>query len=317
MMNGGSSPDGFTFASLVVHLRALERVVLPPNSGSTFRGAFGHAFRNVECRRRGPQNCLQCFLQGQCLYYRYFLRANPGGRHPVRPYIFEVPYGRPIRVEPGEQVSFIFTLVGEGLEYLPVFLAVFEEMGNCGLGKGKSRCVLDSVYALGDEEHLPVYLKTSGERVLNPPIVRHWKQFADKTCGYAQRVQVQFLTPTRIQSKGRLIDDVPFHILVDKLLNRILDLDREYCGGTLDFPLAPLVRKAEEGVRRIEQKVVWYDWERYSSYQNSRMKLGGIVGYVTYEGEVAPFIPYLYLGEYIHIGKQSTFGNGTIKVEVL
>ena len=58
------------------------------------------------------------------------------------------------------------------------------------------------------------------------------------------------------------------------------------------------------------QNVNWSDWERYSGRQETRMKLGGLVGEVTYKGEVDLFLPYLHLGEYVHVGKQSTFGNG-------
>jgi hypothetical protein len=33
----------------------------------------------------------------------------------------------------------------------------------------------------------------------------------------------------------------------------------------------------------------WLDWERWSHRQNTAMKLGGLVGTLTLEGDVAPF----------------------------
>jgi CRISPR/Cas system endoribonuclease Cas6 (RAMP superfamily) len=40
------------------------------------------------------------------------------------------------------------------------------------------------------------------------------------------------------------------------------------------------------------------------------MKLGGIMGSARYKGSLTPFIPYLKLGTYTHIGKNTTFGFG-------
>ncbi|HHY33792.1 MAG TPA: CRISPR system precrRNA processing endoribonuclease RAMP protein Cas6, partial [Firmicutes bacterium] len=59
-------------------------------------------------------------------------------------------------------------------------------------------------------------------------------------------------------------------------------------------------------------------WERYSSRQDTRMKLGGLVGTATYEFHDASlaefFLPWLVLGEYIHVGKGCTFGLGWLNV---
>lgn len=315
-MNQSTKPCEFAFSSLMVRLRTVEKVYLSPNGAVTFRGAFGKAFRNIECRM--PQlDCRECFLQSQCLFYRYCMRSNPGGKHPVKPYIFEAPDGGPGVVEPGKAVSFIITLVGEAVEKLELFLAIFEEMGRCGLGKIRGRCYLDEVYSISDDDYTPVYLKSSGHKILNSPVKRSWSEFCEPLDRDIERIRVQFLTPARIQNQGRLVDELPFHVLAIRLINRILDIDMEYCGGGLNFPVQDLVKKAEKEVYVRTQNIRWYDWSRYSLHQNTKMKLGGIVGEIEYQGNITLFIPFLLLGEYIHVGKQSTFGNGTIKVDVL
>lgn len=315
-MNQHTNSSDFAFSCLMVRLRVAEKVYLSPNGAATFRGAFGKAFRNIECRM--PQiDCRKCFLQSQCLFYRCCLRSNPGEKATVKPYIFEAPHGGPKVVEPGEPVSFIISLIGEAVEKLELFLAIFEEMGRCGLGKSRGRCYLDEVCSISDENYVPVYLKSSGHKMLNSPVKRSWSEFCEPLDRDIERVRVQFLTPARIQNQGRLLDELPFHVLVIRLINRILDLDREYCGGGLNFLVQDLVKKAEKEVHVRSQNIRWYDWTRYSSHQNTKMKLGGIVGEIEYQGDITPFIPFLLLGEYIHVGKQSTFGNGTIKVDVL
>ncbi len=59
----------------------------------------------------------------------------------------------------------------------------------------------------------------------------------------------------------------------------------------------------------------WLDWERWSQRQNAAMKLGGLVGTLTLEGDVAPFAPLLRAAEVLHAGKGATFGLGKVEVE--
>ncbi len=45
------------------------------------------------------------------------------------------------------------------------------------------------------------------------------------------------------------------------------------------------------------------------------MKLGGLLGPVTFRGPVEAFLPLLHLGSWVHIGKNTTFGLGRYHVE--
>ncbi|HHW43833.1 MAG TPA: CRISPR system precrRNA processing endoribonuclease RAMP protein Cas6, partial [Desulfotomaculum sp.] len=71
------------------------------------------------------------------------------------------------------------------------------------------------------------------------------------------------------------------------------------------------------GVRLAEDYTQWVDWERFSARQDSRIKMGGVVGRALYEGEVAEFIPLLRLGELVHVGKGAVFGMGKYRVELV
>ncbi|MDI6756372.1 MAG: CRISPR system precrRNA processing endoribonuclease RAMP protein Cas6, partial [Thermodesulfobacteriota bacterium] len=59
----------------------------------------------------------------------------------------------------------------------------------------------------------------------------------------------------------------------------------------------------------------WYDWERYSTRQEGKMKLGGFLGTISFTGDLSAFLPYVILGELVHVGKGSSFGLG--KYEIL
>jgi CRISPR/Cas system endoribonuclease Cas6 (RAMP superfamily) len=46
------------------------------------------------------------------------------------------------------------------------------------------------------------------------------------------------------------------------------------------------------------------------------MLMGGIIGDVTYEGEINEFIPLIGLCKVFHIGKQTAFGLGKYEMEI-
>ena len=71
---------------------------------------------------------------------------------------------------------------------------------------------------------------------------------------------------------------------------------------------AALVRHAETLGHRVQLR--WHDWSRYSSRQQREMTLGGAIGTWTLEGELAPLLPWLQLGERLHVGKNTTLGMG-------
>jgi hypothetical protein len=100
-----------------------------------------------------------------------------------------------------------------------------------------------------------------------------------------------------------------FHILIRTLLRRLSNLAYFHCGTELDLNFRGLITAAEQ-IETVHSDLRWYDWERYSTRQDARMKLGGFVGTVTYRGDLLPFLPLLRLGEVVHIGKGTSFGLG-------
>jgi hypothetical protein len=47
----------------------------------------------------------------------------------------------------------------------------------------------------------------------------------------------------------------------------------------------------------------------------SSMKFGGLLGEITYRGDLTPFLPWLALGEWMHISGKTSFGLGRYTIE--
>ena len=62
----------------------------------------------------------------------------------------------------------------------------------------------------------------------------------------------------------------------------------------------------------------WHDWTRYSSRQQQEMTLGGVLGQWTLNGSsetLTTLRPWLWLGQWLHAGKNATFGLGGYTLE--
>lgn len=297
-------------------LKAQDDIVLPPYKGSTLRGGFGTAFRKICCVNRKIGSCRQCLLKEKCSY-AYVFESSPPSTSTVLKRISDIP--RPFVIEPplenkrlyhnGEFLKFTLLLFGKAIEYLPYFVFTFRELGNIGLGKGRGKYVLDKVLNASKGN---IYDSKTDILDNSKSILISFDNGISLESG--DTLSLQFITPTRIKIKGDLVSHPEFHILIRALLHRLSSLFYFYEGEDLALDYGTLIEEAEK-IRVEKSQIRWIDWERYSSRQDTRMKLGGFVGRIIYKGDFAPFLPLLLIGQYTHIGKNCTFGLGKYEIE--
>ena len=74
---------------------------------------------------------------------------------------------------------------------------------------------------------------------------------------------------------------------------------RHVPGAAVDWEFYPLLQRSN-GVRVAGADLRWLDWDRWSQHQNAAMKLGGLVGSLTLEGDLSPIAPLLRAAEIPH-----------------
>jgi len=312
----------FRLAKFRFSLRLLESVRLPVYLGSTLRGGLGHVFKRTVCISP-ERNCSECLLKARCAYSYCF--ETPTG-HETSLSHKSSNYPHPFIIEPlhefqnwpreNDHINFNLVLIGKGIDYLPYFVFVFDELGRAGLGRERGRYLLEKVEGLSDfsnGRHETIY--ESKRRFLsNGYQVERFADIVEETSGYAGRsLCIKFVTPTRIKYQGRLEAEVNFCVLIKNLLRRISLLSEMHCNSRLDLGYAEIIENAKN-VRTGRSNLRWYDWDRYSSRQQAKMKLGGFVGDITFEGDLAKFMPFIKLGEYLHVGKGTSFGLGEYRI---
>ena len=102
-----------------------------------------------------------------------------------------------------------------------------------------------------------------------------------------------------------------FPTLLERILGRLNTLARAYHGGVLidEADKRALLEQAQ-GVTIQAHDLIWDDWARYSGRQKEWMQFGGLLGSITYRGELGPFMPYVAMGEWLHVGGKTSFGLG-------
>lgn len=125
-------------------------------------------------------------------------------------------------------------------------------------------------------------------------------------------VRVEFLTPFRVKERNTLTDTLPFSVIIRAALRRLVAVLGSWGTGVPTIS-GELVR-ASHSVAILEQRLTWQDMVRKSSRQGSLMRLGGVIGHVVYGKVPAVLVELLQQISLLHIGKQTSFGLGAIRV---
>lgn len=131
------------------------------------------------------------------------------------------------------------------------------------------------------------------------------------------RLKLRFLTPARIRVQGDLQTTLPFELLIRSLLRRISALSSVHGRSHLDLDYRGLIWRARS-VRTCRSLLKWWDLGRYSNRQNEKLKVGGLIGEIEYEGgSLDEYLPLLAAGEFLQIGTGASYGLGRYVIEGL
>ncbi|OAI10568.1 hypothetical protein A1507_21585 [Methylomonas koyamae] len=116
------------------------------------------------------------------------------------------------------------------------------------------------------------------------------------------------------EQKNVSADHFNFGDLFSTLLRRISMISYFHTDTPLQTDFAGLTTRARE-VEIADQKLKWFDWTRYSSRQKTEMNLGGLIGSITLNmAGLEEFWPYLWLGQWTHVGKATSMGMGAYSI---
>ncbi len=295
-------------SKLEFSLKTRNSFGLPDFKGSTFRGKFGHILKRTICINT-EKDCAKCNLREKCAYIYLFETHNGHNQEVARPFIIEPPLTRKQFFLKDEMLYFNLVLVGKAQEYLPYFVYTFHKMGEEGIGRDRGRFSLEEVRAV-DERGERVSIYNHSEKTLH----NHFPRIDLEKIEAELRpsVTLHFLTPAKITVNKKLVDELTFPVLLKSILRRYHSLRYFHQDGSKER--FEIDWEAAERIRILNNNLKCRRLKRYSNRQKRPLPLEGFVGKITYEGNLSPFMPWIKIGEYLHVGKGTTFGLGWYRV---
>jgi CRISPR/Cas system endoribonuclease Cas6 (RAMP superfamily) len=327
----GMNAGVFRFVLVPVQTLAVSAT----NKANMLRGAFGQAFRRLCCVPQ-CEDVRACSLAASCPYKNIFEPSPPADARRLsknqdipRPFVFRAPEVSKTKYDPGEEFEFELVLIGRALEYLPYFVLAFRELATQGIGLNRAKCELrkvEEVEPLREQDSqrssVPRIYDSSDQVFHTPRCVDLDSWISDHPInGLAnhqisgvvndQVLKVCFRTPTYLRSDGEVKRQPDFHHLFKRLRDRVNALSTFFGPGPMEADFTGLGQRAE-AVRTVSCNVHWVDRFRTSSKTSQRHELSGFVGEAEYQGDMEEFLPWLVLGELVHVGKHTAWGMGRV-----
>ncbi|MGH7082062.1 MAG: CRISPR system precrRNA processing endoribonuclease RAMP protein Cas6 [Acetobacteraceae bacterium] len=286
--------------------------------GSAWRGAFGHSLKRLVCVMH-LRPCEGCALQQACVFPQVFEPPVPADapilvNYRVAPTGFvldpaETPRGS--FYVPDDLVPVTFRLFGRLARFAPYVLKALLEAAEHGVGPDRASLTpgLAQSGLIADVQAARPFDAALASALLAPGV------FVVPSAP-AGPVEIQFSTPLRLRLRNDLV--APQHLSPAHLLGAAV---RRVSLVSLFFGSDPPKfdhRALKEAAQRIEWRKSSFHWietTRRSARQQAVMQLGGIIGDAVLDLSSAPELwPFLWLGQWLHVGKGPTMGFGRYRI---
>ena len=297
-------PHQFPIARYKLQFEVTEKIELPTYAGSTLRGAFGQTLRKISGMKSFEDN------KGDLSpYAQIFAPSIPEHNHSQKfsqvpsAYIIEPPQWGARDYNVGEILSFDIVLFGNLLDKLAIIIFAFQQAFQHKVAQGKAHLI--DVYQQDNQlQWQDIWrngiLKPISNKVIIPKTL-------------SPNLNIQLQTPLRLQKNGEplKVNTITVTRFLLTLAKRI-SLLSEFYQEPLNLDFEQLKQEITE-VKDLKF-LQWQDWYRYSSRQKQKMPLGGVIGEWQFSHLSENWQKLIYLGQWLHCGKNASFGLGKYQI---
>ena len=297
-------PD-LAFSCFKLQFIAMETIHLPPFPGKLFHGALGHALYNFSQTnglypnnnplRENAYNAL--FKPEKTISSGALKNIN----NPPPPYVFRFKNQYALKIPSLHQFSMKILLFGSANQYSAELIEAMRLLGEQGFSQKKAR-----LYYI-EQENEPTNQGTLPSLIDKPDNIK-----APKTPIIPQdppaKIRVVFITP--YLANGRLAkSDFDISLWLMGVIRRMALLQNSYSSQQSDTDFLYLKSLTEQIT--VHDAQLYY----YKTTQSQKNHTSGLLGFFDLSLiKVKDLWPWLYLGQWIHAGKKTSYGFGRYKL---
>lgn len=287
--------------------------------GSAWRGAFGYSLKRLVCIMP-RQPCETCSLREVCAFPQVFQPPGPRdalilARYQNAPCAFVLdPSETPTNgfYAPNETLSVTFRTFGRTTRFAPYVLRALLEAAAKGVGPDRVRLspiLLQSGLTSTPASPQVTFNFDAAAAALSPfrPVVPALPP---------EPITLRFTTPLRLRIRNDLVTPArfrPAHLLA-AAVRRLSLLALCFGDDALRLDFLALLSTASH-LEWTDHSFDWVETVRRSARQKTTMQMGGIVGRAVLDlGGTPQLWPFLWIGQWLHIGKSATMGFGRYRI---
>ena len=275
-----------------------------------WHGVFGRHLRE-HCCVVGAATCQGCLLLHQCQYSYLFSGPRPPESELMRrydripvPHVFRVEQEYPEPIPAGAAITVSLVLVGAANDRLPLVIQAMAAAGQGGLGPHRGQLWLHDVTQHLPGGHPPQRVADKGRMLDSRP-----RQPPDAPPVPAA-VRIRFLSPYKASGQANRSGGLEIGPFLMALVRRASLLQYFYTGRQLEAPFSAL-KAASEQAQVLGRALHRQDASRYAARHGQRVDTGGLMGHLDLALDgIAGLWPYLYLGQWLGVGKNASMGFG-------
>jgi len=208
------------------------------------------------------------------------------------------------QLAPGEYFSFNLVLIGRAVADLPILIHAWQMALKAGLGVHHARAeLIEVVFEPGQAIEQSIYRGETPNQLLPTPV------FTPEPLPETDTLNLRLETPLRIKHQGKVLSSaLRGRDFLIALLRRYYLLQEFHASDYQAPDFQALAMQAEK--IQASHQLHWCEWDRYSNRQQQKMTFGGVLGTITLNGDLAPFLSLLLQGQWLHVGNKTTFGMG-------
>ncbi len=290
---------------------AKDTIYFPCNSGSLWHSVLGKALRELTCLTPNNQ-CENCVFSSQCDYSGLFHGISTGftpiqlGSNVPTPHIIRISNTSNFQVKPNKLFTVNIVLIGNSYQYLETLIRAMYIAGQSGFGKQRKKAqlikVLEKKLDGNDQLILDEEIALNAVKPDSIPIPQKPTQ-----------VLLKFITPYKPTGKSANKSNLEVDRFLMAIIRRLSLLQYFTTGERLDSDFKQLKKLTET----IPVEANSY-WKKNTHQTQQRIKQNykhGWLGQITLDlREHEPLWQFLYLGQWLHVGKNASMGFGQYKL---